>query len=142
MGNHMVEDRPSIRLSAAEFGRRFEQCHNFLEDVRAEHAATGGADGTEKRLYFRPASGYFSTGMLDVVERKGYRTVLGSCYPHDPQLPFAWLNYWRIRLMVREGDVIIIHDRKWTAPMLRMLLPWMASAGFQCTTVSEAMQAR
>ena len=160
LGNHMVRDTPSFRLEQAEFQRRFLECHDFLQEVYEEHDSVQpilrddseqieedddnmeDTVGRKRNLWFRPASGWFRDRMLTFVEGYGYQTVLGSCYPHDPQIRWVWLNYWRIRLMLRDGDIIILHDRAWTVPLLEKLLPWMVEAGFDCCSLSEALERR
>jgi len=50
--------------------------------------------------------------MVEMVEGLGYRTVLGSVYPHDAQIPSARVNAGHVLSMVRPGAVIIVHDRR------------------------------
>lgn len=91
--------------------------------------------------YFRPGSGFFHDRMRKVVQRLGYRLVLGSVYPHDPQIPYAFLNARHVLSMIRPGGIIICHDRrKWTAPMLRRVLPAMRRRGYRVVTVSELLK--
>lgn len=91
--------------------------------------------------WFRPGSGYFHTRMLDTVEARGYRTVLGSVYPHDPQIALPPVNAWHIARTIYPGSIIIIHDRPHTVPMLHSLLPQLKQQGYEFVTVSQLVDA-
>lgn len=71
----------------------------------------------------------------------GLRIALGSVYPHDPQVPYAWMNAAHILSMVRPGSVIICHDRRsWTVPMLGRVLPELRKRGYRVVTLSELVK--
>jgi peptidoglycan/xylan/chitin deacetylase (PgdA/CDA1 family) len=135
LGNHAMHDEPSRSLSNSE----------LAEQVRLVHAKIDSAytaAGIEQRqLYFRPGSGFFSTRMLENVAKLGYRLVLGSIYPHDPQISYWRINAAHILSMVRPGGIIICHDRRsWTIPMLEKVLPELKRRGYKVVTVSELMR--
>jgi peptidoglycan/xylan/chitin deacetylase (PgdA/CDA1 family) len=91
--------------------------------------------------YFRPGSGFFSTAMLRMVQKMGYQLVLGSIYPHDPQIPFWRVNSWHVLSLLRPGAVIICHDgREWTIPMLCKVLPEIRKRGCRVVTVTELLK--
>lgn len=91
--------------------------------------------------YFRPGSGFFSERMLTLVRKLGYRLVLGSIYPHDAQIGYAWLNARHVLSMLSPGGIIICHDRRsWTPPMLRKILPEMQRRGYKAVTVSQLLE--
>lgn len=91
--------------------------------------------------YYRPGSGFFSERMLTLVRKLGYRLVLGSIYPHDAQIGYAWLNARHILSMLSPGGIIICHDRRsWTPPMLRKILPEMQRRGYKAVTVSQLLE--
>ncbi|KAK3952047.1 hypothetical protein QBC32DRAFT_342396 [Pseudoneurospora amorphoporcata] len=121
----------------------------------AERTSTHGTDGTDTRTreggtvedkviegkYYRPGSGFFSERMLTLVRKLGYRLVLGSIYPHDAQIGYAWLNARHILSMLSPGGIIICHDRRsWTPPMLRNVLPEMQRRGYKAVTVSQLLE--
>ncbi len=91
--------------------------------------------------YFRPASGFFSDRMRVLVDRLGFRLVLGSIYPHDAQISYWWLNAAHILSMLQPGGIIICHDRRsWTLPMLRKVLPEAKRRGYRLVTVTELLR--
>ena len=92
--------------------------------------------------YFRPGSGFFSTRMRKVLAYLDYRLILGSVYPHDPQIPYWRVNTSHILGGLRPGGIIICHDRRsWTAPMLRRVLPEMTRRGYRVVTVTQLLKA-
>lgn len=73
--------------------------------------------------------------MLRIVEAAGYKLALGSVYPSDPIVFSNYLNYLYLIAHIEPGDVIILHDRRWTPPMLDRLLPWMKAYGYESVTL-------
>ena len=134
LGNHAMHDEPSLSLSDG----------SLTEDIQAVeemiYEAYVSVDARIPPKYFRPGSGFFSTKLRGVVSRLGYRLVLGSIYPHDPQIRFWRINANHILSMLRPGGIIICHDRRsWTAPMLREVLPEMKRQGYRAVTVTELL---
>jgi peptidoglycan/xylan/chitin deacetylase (PgdA/CDA1 family) len=88
--------------------------------------------------YFRPGSGLFNRRMRDLLGNRGFRIVLGSIYPHDPQIPYPNVNAKHILSMAHPGAIIICHDRRgWTAPMLRIVLPELKRQGYEIVTITD-----
>jgi peptidoglycan/xylan/chitin deacetylase (PgdA/CDA1 family) len=142
LGNHAMRDEASRALSDVTLA---EQVHRVEDMIRAAYASAsgggGGARGREPPKYFRPGSGFFSDRMRRTVAALGYRLVLGSIYPHDPQIPFASINANHILSMLRPGAIIICHDRRsWTVPMLRQVLPEIRRQGYRIVTVTELLR--
>ncbi len=138
LGNHAMRDEASRGLSDVTLA---EQVHQVEDMIRAAYASAGGARGRRLPKYFRPGSGFFSDRMRRTVAALGYRLVLGSVYPHDPQIPFASVNANHILSMLRPGAIIICHDRRsWTAPMLRQALPEIRRQGYRVVTVTELLR--
>ena len=131
LGNHAMHDEPSRSLSDATLQNQIESVEQML------HGAYTAAGAKPPPKYFRPGSGFFSGKMRTILGKMDYTLVLGSIYPHDPQIPFWRINARHILSMLRSGGVIICHDRrKWTAPMLREVLPKTRSKGYRITTVT------
>lgn len=135
LGNHAMHDEPSRSLSDA----------TLVDQIRAVegkiHEAYTTVDARSPPKYFRPGSGFFSGRMRKMLGRLGYRLVLGSIYPHDPQIPFWRINASHILSMLEPGGIIICHDRRsWTAPMLRKVLPEIRRKGYRITTVTELLR--
>jgi peptidoglycan/xylan/chitin deacetylase (PgdA/CDA1 family) len=135
LGNHAMNDEPSRPLGDATL---VDQIHSVEEMLNEAYAAL---EVKPPPKYFRPGSGFFSERMRDMLGRLGYQLVLGSIYPHDPQIPFWRINASHILSMLRPGGIIICHDRRgWTAPMLRKVLPEIRRKGYRIVTVTELLR--
>lgn len=135
LGNHAMHDEPSRTLSDTTLVDQIQSVEEMI------HKAYAAVDTKSPPKYFRPGSGFFSERMRKMLGRLGYRLVLGSIYPHDPQIPFWRINASHILSMLRPGGIIICHDRRsWTAPMLRKLLPEIWRNGYQVVTVTELLK--
>jgi peptidoglycan/xylan/chitin deacetylase (PgdA/CDA1 family) len=134
LGNHAMRDEASRSLSS---GRLTEEIHAVEAHIHDTYRA---ADRSVPPKYFRPGSGFFSQRMRETVAGMGYRLVLGSVYPHDPQIPFWRVNAAHILSMVRPGAIVICHDRReWTIPMLRKVLPALKKKGYKVVTLTELL---
>lgn len=135
LGNHAMHDEPSRDLSDDELTAQIETVREKI------HAAYHTADKDVPPQYFRPGSGFFSDRMRSLVNKLGFRMVLGSIYPHDPQIPYSWVNARHILSMLHPGGIIICHDRRgWTVPMLRKVLKEAKNRGYRVVTVSEMLR--
>jgi peptidoglycan/xylan/chitin deacetylase (PgdA/CDA1 family) len=97
IGNHMITDQPSIRLSESDFEQRLLTARQTLTPYAEPY-------------WFRPGSGWYSRNMLAILSRYGYHTVLGSIYPWDAHLPSSRFASSYILRRVYPGGVIILHD--------------------------------
>ena len=135
LGNHAMHDEPSRSLSDATLVDQIRSVEGLL------HEAYTTVDVEPPPKYFRPGSGFFSGRMRKILGRLGYQLVLGSIYPHDPQIPFWRINASHILSLVRPGGIIICHDRRpWTAPMLRQVLPEIRRKGYRIITVTGLLR--
>ena len=128
LGNHLLRDEPSIRLSPEEFERQLVQS----DEVLSEFADI---------WWFRPGSGRYDARMLETAQKHGYRCALGSVYPFDPHIRWSWFSRRFISSTVEEGSVVILHDwgsrGKRTIKTLTNLLPALRARGFRVVTLSE-----
>jgi peptidoglycan/xylan/chitin deacetylase (PgdA/CDA1 family) len=135
LGNHAMHDEPSRSLSDAELTSQIEEVR---DKIRAAYKTAGRELPPQ---YFRPGSGFFSDRMRALVQKLGYKLVLGSIYPHDPQIQFSWINAQHILSMLRPGGIIVCHDRRpWTAPMLRRVLKQIQARGYRAVSVTELLK--
>lgn len=135
LGNHAMHDEPSRSLSDTILT---EQIRSVEEMISSAYEAV---DQEEPPRYFRPGSGFFSPRMRDMLGKLGYRLVLGSIYPHDPQIHLWRVNASHILSMLQPGGIIICHDRRsWTIPMLRKVLPEIRRRGYHVTTITELLK--
>ncbi len=137
-----MRDEPATKLSTSELETQLNQTQALIDAAyRAEGRAppVPGERGRGAR-YYRPGSGFFSDRIRGVARRLGYRVVLGSIYPHDAQVGWAWVNARHVLSMLSPGGVIIVHDRRsWTEPMLRRVLPEMKRRGYSAVTLTELL---
>ncbi|KAH3766055.1 carbohydrate esterase family 4 protein [Pelomyxa schiedti] len=117
LGNHTMHNRSSVKLPEAELHDDVQATSGVIE------AALGG--------------GY---KVMRVAERLGLRVALGSVYPHDPFLTWARLNA-AVLSTAEPGDVVIVHDRPWTAAMLDIALRGWEARGIRAVTLSELVHA-
>ena len=133
LGNHAMRDEPSRSLSDITLT---EQIHSVEEMLQSAYAPFN----RQPPKYFRPGSGFFSDRMRKMSARLGYQLVLGSIYPHDPQISYWRANANHILSMLRPGGIIICHDRRsWTIPMLQKVLPAIRRKGYRIVTVTELL---
>jgi peptidoglycan/xylan/chitin deacetylase (PgdA/CDA1 family) len=132
LGNHFTQDRPSIRLSLPAFEADLLQAHRDL--------APWGHP-----VWARPGSGWYSQAMIGVLQRHGYRCVLGSVYPFDAAIPsVAWATRYILR-NVRPGAIVVLHDGgsrgRRTARVLAGVLPELRRRGYRVVSLSELVAA-
>ena len=136
LGNHALHDEPSRKLDDDTLAAHIRGVETKIND-----AYTFADIPPPPQRYFRPGSGFFSTRMRELVKNMGYRMVLGSIYPHDPQVHSSRINGRHILSMLRPGGIIICHDRrKWTAPMLKEVLPEIKRKGYQVVTITQLLE--
>ncbi len=132
LGNHLTQDKPSIRLTPAEFEQALLEAHGVL-------AAYGPV------TWLRPASGWYSRAMIDIIHRHQYRCALGSIYPFDATLPSRRFALSYIRRNARPGAIVILHDGGArglrTAWVLRRVLPALRAKGYRLVTLSDLIGA-
>ena len=125
LGNHMAVDSKSVLLSDDDYRQQLLECDRLLR----QHANT--------IRYHRPGGGFFTQRTLDLAAAHGYTTVLGSVYPHDPQLHSSALNSWYLRSHVTVGSIVILHDREHTPATLEQSLPWALRQRLRFVSISE-----
>ena len=135
LGNHAMHDEPSRSLSDEQLTREITAVERTITQVHVA-VEVGG-----RPKYFRPGSGFFSDRMREVLKKLHYKLVLGSIYPHDPQVQMSWINARHILSMIRPGGIIVCHDRRgWTVPMLARTLPELRRRGYKVVTVTELVK--
>ncbi|SPN97196.1 related to nodulation protein nodB [Cephalotrichum gorgonifer] len=134
LANHAMHDEPSRSLSDEALEAEIYQVRDMLTAAYADEKVD------PPNAYFRPGSGFFSDRMRRLLDSLGYRIVLGSIYPHDPQISYPSVNANHILSMLRPGAIIICHDRRsWTVPMLKKVLPEAKRRGYKIVTVTELL---
>jgi hypothetical protein len=90
-----------------------------------------------KKMFYRPGCGLFNQRMIEITESLNYNLALGTVYPNDPVVCSSIINYYYLICHIEKGDIVILHDRKWTAPMLQWLLPWMISKSLKSVILDD-----
>jgi peptidoglycan/xylan/chitin deacetylase (PgdA/CDA1 family) len=133
-----MHDEPSRSLSPQQLSEQLVEVEGYINSTYADLSIE-----RPQNRFFRPGSGFFSSAMRQQVKELGYQMVLGSVYPHDPQIPYPSINARHILSMVRPGAIIICHDRRsWTVPMLTKVLPELKKKGYKVTTVTGLIDAK
>ena len=60
--------------------------------------------------FFRPPGGVARPGQLRLTKERGYTSVLGCAYPHDPMKTPVWYQRWLIEKNLAPGTIVILHD--------------------------------
>ncbi|CRK26971.1 hypothetical protein BN1708_000756 [Verticillium longisporum] len=130
-----MHDEPSRSLTDAQLENEIRSVSRKIKSVYDYENIPTPAN------YFRPGSGFFSDLMRILIDKLGYRMVLGSIYPHDPQISRPRVNARHILSMLRPGAIIICHDRRsWTVPMLGEVLPEIKSRGYEIVTITDLVK--
>lgn len=131
IGNHLMDETPSIRLPHDQFVQALSSAHAVLS-------------GFANILWFRPGSGWYNQEMLAAIRGLGYECALGSIYPFDAQI--ASEGFIRLQLFLRAapGAIIILHDRgergRRTAAVLDVILPELNRRGYLVTSLSGLIE--
>ncbi len=127
IGNHGWKDEEAIRLSESELERQIIETENIINN----HT------NSFKKKWFRPGAGFFNQTMIRISTNLGYRLVLGSIYPYDPQMPHPRLNSRFIEYKLYPGAIVILHDRFATIETLERVLPAIQRQNFQVVTLTQ-----
>lgn len=92
--------------------------------------------------YFRPGVGYVTNVINDYCKDNNYSIVLGTIYPSDAKIRWKWLNEYYVtkHLNNTSDDVIILHDRYWTAEMLDNLFTNTKLKTYSCTIMDNHVE--
>merc|ERR1712151_797381 len=133
LGNHGMHDRPAVKVSRTSFKRDAQTCQGLIENA-----------GKSKFKWYRPSHALFTPYRKKWLLEQGFRLVIGSVYPHDAfdlapfQFSYAPLLAWILRVKTAAGDVIVLHDRPWTAKVLELALPTLCDRFEVCTLTKLA----
>ena len=97
IGNHYF-------INGATLGHSDEDFVRYLERTEAV------ARINPSRKLFRPPGGVAWPRQLSLARARGYTTVLGSAYPHDPAHPPVGYINWLVAKNLRPGAIVILHD--------------------------------
>jgi peptidoglycan/xylan/chitin deacetylase (PgdA/CDA1 family) len=128
LGNHLMEDKPSISLSSQEFESDLVETGKILRQFG-------------RVQWLRPASGWHNHEMVRIAHRHDYRVVLGSIFPFDTHIPSSWFASVQILVNASPGSIIVLHDTQlWgerTRLTLEKVIPQLMSRGYEFVTLSD-----
>lgn len=132
IGNHGHTNYMHALLSKNDLLLELSSCHKLIEEIY-----TLANVQLPDTLFYRPGCGVFTNQVLEVMKRcdSRYELVLGSVYPNDPIVRSSYINYYYLINHIEKGDIIILHDRKWTIPLLPDLLSWISNNNFSVHTL-------
>lgn len=132
LGNHLLQDTPSIQHPDFEFRDRLATAHHELSSY-----------GNIR--WFRPGSGWYNQDMIRSLERYDYRLALGSIYPFDSHIPSSWFASRYIVWRAHPGGIIVLHDYGSrglrTVQTLSYSLPRLVEKGYRIVTLSQLLEA-
>jgi peptidoglycan/xylan/chitin deacetylase (PgdA/CDA1 family) len=127
VGNHLMRDEPSVRLSEQQFARELAEVTGLLEPYGPVR-------------WFRPGSGWFTPRMLRSAAQQGMRAVLGTLAAansggrRDVRIGAGLLAG------ARPGSIVVLHEgtseRSGVARTADELLIGLAGRGLSAVTVS------
>ena len=134
LGNHLRQDRPTVRLPRREAGLQLQQVDALLR----HHGDVS---------VFRPGSGWFTPRILRQGSDMGYRCVLGSPwllateYHADPEVQGQ-----RLAARAHSGAVAVLHEgtqaRTSVAVVADAFLAALSARGVRAVAVRELLGAR
>jgi peptidoglycan/xylan/chitin deacetylase (PgdA/CDA1 family) len=97
VGNHYYSIRSNLRVSNVDFEADLLRAESIL-----------GISGPTK--LYRPPGGLIRRAQLALLEKHGYRCVLGSAYPYDGSRAPSWYIRWLVEKNLAPGAIVILHD--------------------------------
>lgn len=135
VGNHYSRNGPMV----------FDSDREFLMNLERAEAAAGLSDRSASRTkLFRPPGGWARPRQVELARQRGYITVLGDAYPHDPMRPPVWYIRWLVEKNLAPGTIIILHDGISSARRTIQALPGILAEGcrrgFSFVSIGELMK--
>jgi peptidoglycan/xylan/chitin deacetylase (PgdA/CDA1 family) len=131
LGNHLTEDKPSIKLPPSIFEAELLDAHKVLVNFAQPH-------------WLRPSSGWYNAVMLETARKYRYRVALGSIFPYDTHISSSWFASRHILTNVRPGSIVVLHDGgsrgERTETTLATILPELRRRCYRIVTLSELFQ--
>jgi peptidoglycan/xylan/chitin deacetylase (PgdA/CDA1 family) len=122
----------SMHLLCRHLSREIEECDQLIADIYLEAHID-----LPNHMYYRPGCGLFNRRIINCANKFGYELALGSVYPNDPIFCIPYWNYLYLKWHIQTGDVVTLHDRKWTPKMLEYLLEYLQENKIHCVTLNQ-----
>ncbi len=134
IANHGATNSMHLLKTTDSLRNEITKCDNTIKVIY------GMTNENLPKKFYRPGCGLFSNNMIKTVEELDYKIILGSVYPNDPVVRLSYLNYLYLKWHIEAGDIVILHDRKWTPGMLKYLLPWLKEKGLTSVKLDELIK--
>lgn len=89
LGNHGKTDSMHALKSNKSLEEEIVHCDGLIKQVYKSAEIN-----LPTNMVYRPGCGAFTSSMLKIVERLGYKLALGSVYPNDPIIISSLINYY------------------------------------------------
>lgn len=132
LGNHGKTDSIHFLKNDVDLIKEISHCDHIIRDIYKRANVP-----LPKKMVYRPGSGLFHSRMLEIVENMGYVLALGSVYPNDPVVRSPGINYLYLMNHIEKGDIVILHDRSWTVPLIKDLMEWLYFNNLESTTINK-----
>jgi peptidoglycan/xylan/chitin deacetylase (PgdA/CDA1 family) len=129
LGDHLMHDEPSIRLSRSRFREELTESRDLL-------------GGYQDVTWWRPGSGWTTRSMVRDAHELGMRCVLGTVAITDgpPPETGSWREQ-RLLAQISGGTVVVLHEgtdaRRDVVDTTDWLLTRLAERGLRSVTLSE-----
>jgi len=131
VGNHWCRNGSVLLQPDKEFAEgleRTERAIGLAEGRKDNSRGPSGSSGRDRRQnlggveaakatssrrtpkFFRPPGGVARPSQLRLAKERGYTSVLGCAYPHDPMKMPVWYQRWLIEKNLAPGTIVILHD--------------------------------
>lgn len=131
LGNHGKTNSMHLLKGSTNLLNEIKICDEKIEYLYWK------ADKKITNRVYRPGCGLFNNRMIQLAEQTKHKLVLGSVYPNDPIMIIPYINYLYLKLHTEPGDIVIIHDRKWTPKTLKYYLEWLQQNNFRSVILDE-----
>ena len=130
LGNHGATNSAHFFKNRVALTKEIRECDELIKKIYNMANVP-----LPKTMVYRPGCGLFGPEMIKIAQEFGYKIALGSVYPNDTIVRNSTINYMYLLCHISPGDVVILHDRKWTPRTLMKLLGSSRWCGWHSVTL-------
>lgn len=153
VGNKIGEDTAYLVERAYDLGCEIG-CHGWCHSIMTKlspamnmkhirlmrEAMTKYVDRPISISTLRPPGGFTSREVFGALRLEGIPAVCWSIDTFDWEKHEAEFIFERVKMSVKDGDIILMHDRHQpTVDALELIIPYLQEEGYQLVTVSEIL---
>ncbi|XWV25605.1 hypothetical protein QJ856_gp0149 [Tupanvirus deep ocean] len=135
LANHGKTNSMHFLKNSEDLKEEIVHCDTLIKEIYHKAGVT-----LPNKMFYRPGCGVFGPSMFRIVDNLGYKLALGSVYPNDPLVRIPCINYYHLINHIESGDVVILHDRPWTAETLTKLIQWMNRNDLVSVTMDDLFE--